>query len=266
MNMKAVKALLLMFLSLPFFQMSAKTAVPVETSGSGIRNGFSITGSYLPVRFPSYDYDTKEWGSTTVNGYGAGIDYNLSVPILSSRWELKTGLGCTYSRIDESGNKEMLEFGFYAPGESVSTISGGYPQPFSYKAYYETKREYIYLYLPVEIGYQLYTKGNFSIIPFLGFQGKYNIGFTENGYVESATWRDHYFELFDKSSVDSDAERFIIQMKAGVEFKYDKLFLSLSFTRDMDRMYRDALIKSSYRGYWGPYTFNCWQLGFGMNF
>ena len=262
MNMKDVKVLILMFVSLLFFQMSAKTAEPVDKSGFVIRNGFSVTGSYLPARYPSYDFEKIEWGSTTVNGFGAGIEYNLSVPLLHSRWELKTGLGCTYSRIDESGNKEILESGLYDPGQ----ISGGYPQPFNYNAGFETRREYVYVYLPVEIGYKLYTKGNFSVIPFLGLQGKYNIGFTEKGYVESSTWRDHYFELFDESSVNSDAERFMLQMKAGVEFGYDKLFLSLSFTRDMDRMYSDALIKSCNRAYWGPYTFNCWQLGFGINF
>jgi hypothetical protein len=238
----------------------------VSVSAQKVTSGFSVSSTYLPARFPFWDYKAAEWISTNVNGFGVGVEYNLSVPLLQSDWEFRTGIGCTYSRIDDSGNKEVLEFSFYAPGQSTSTISGSLPDPFKINTYCETNREYYYAYIPVEIGYRFFSGERYSIIPFLGVQGKYNIGFTEKGYHESATWSDYYFDLFDESAVKSEAERFILGVKAGVEIDYDKLFLSFSYTRDMKRMYRDALLNSTYRGYWGPYTFNCWQLGIGMNF
>lgn len=240
--------------------------VTVPMTSKKVTSGLSVTGSYLPARFPLWDYDAADWKSKIVNGFGAGLEYNLSVLLYQSNWVFRTGVGCTYCRIDESGNQTVYEYRFFAPGQSTSTISGSLPLPLSFNAYCKTQREYIYAYLPIEIGYKLNSKGDISVIPLLGLQGKYNIGFTEKGYHESATWRDYYFKLFDESAVESEAERFILGVKAGVEIDYDKLFLSISYTRDMKRMYREALLYSRSRGYWGPYTFNCWQLGIGMNF
>lgn len=264
--MRITSCLLLLSFSLLSVPIEAKQGETADNSKSGIRNGFSVTTSYLPTRYPLWDFDAAKWTSTTVNGFGAGLEYNLSVPLSQSNWVFRTGVGCTYSRIDETGDKTLYEYSFFAPGQSTTTISGSLPLPLSFNAYCKTQREYIYAYLPIEIGYKLNSKGDISVIPFLGLQGKYNIGFTERGYVESATWKDHYFELFDESSVESNAERFMFQIKAGFKVEYDKLFCTLSFTRDKARMFKDALVKSTNNAYWGPYSFNCWQLGFGINF
>lgn len=227
----------------------------VPMSAKKVTSGVSVTTSYLPTRYPLWDYDAAKWTSTTVNGFGAGLEYNLSVPLSQSNWVFRTGVGCTYSRIDEARDKTMYE---YRPGQSATTIS--------INTYCETLREYIYAYLPVEMGYKFYSKGDISVIPFLGLQGKYNIAFTQKGYVESVTWKDHYFELFDENNVKRGAERFLLQWRAGLEVEYKNLSLSLSYTRDDKRMFKEAYILSRDRSYWGPYSFNCWQLGIGMNF
>lgn len=251
--MRIKKCLLVFFLCLVTVPMTSKK----------VTSGLSVTGSYLPARFPLWDFDAAKWTSTTVNGFGAGLEYNLSVPLSQSNWVFRTGVGCIYSRIDEAGNKEL--FYFPDPGKSTSK-SSLYPDPLIFNTYSETNREYYYAYIPVQIGYRFFSDGKYSVVPFLGLQGKYNIGFTQKGYHESSTWRDYYFDLFDESAVRKGAERFILGVKAGVEINYDKLFLSLCYTRDMKRMYREAYLISTDIAYLGPYTFNCWQLGFGINF
>lgn len=237
--------------------------VPIEAK---ISNGFSVTSSYLPTRFPRYDYVEREWGIATVSGFGLGVDYKLSYAFPSSRFEIRSGLGYTFSRIDEIGNQKMFTGRFDAPGQPTNQITSNLPDPFSLDTYCEFLREYSYAYIPLTVGYGLYSKGNFSIKPYLGLRGKYNIRYTEKEYVESATWFDHYFELFNESSVKSEAKRFIVQYEAGVEVEHKNLFLSLGFVRDHERMFRDAMNEREYRSFWGPYSFNCWQLGLGINF
>lgn len=243
------KYLLVFFLCLASVSLSAR-----------VTSDFSFTTSYLPTRFPLWDYYAAEWKSTTVNGYGVGLEYNLTVPLLQSRWVFRTGIGCTYSRIDVSVDK--TEFYFNAPFNSTNIIRS----LIIANTICETQREYIYAYFPIGIGYKLYSKGKTSVIPFVGLQGKYNIAFTERGCVQSFTWRDHYFELFDENNVKSEAERFIVQLSVGMAVKYKNLSLSLSYARDEKRMYKEAYILSCNRAYWGPYSFNCLQLGVGINF
>lgn len=248
---------------LPVFFLCLMT---VSMSAKKVTSGFSVTCSYLPARYPLWDYDVAEWKSKTVNGFGAGLEYSLSVPLSQSNWVFGTGVGCTYSRIDESGNQKLTVGRFLVPGQPGYLIESKLPVPFSFNAYRETQREYSYLYIPLTLGYRLYSKGNLGIMPYLGLRGKYNISYTEKDHVESATWLDHYFELFNESSVTSEAKRFIMQYEAGVKVEHKNLFLSLGFVRDGKRMFRTAFNEREYRSFWGPYSFNCWQLGMGINF
>ena len=105
--------------------------------------------------------------------------------------------------------------------------------------------------IPVSVMYAFaIPNSSVQIMPYAGIDLRFNIT-----AKEKMEW-----------NFTSEAERFFLGVKAGVEIDYDKLFLSISYTRDMKRMYREALLYSRSRGYWGPYTFNCWQLGIGMNF
>lgn len=243
--------------------IEAKKTEASHKTGLGISNCFAVTSSYLPTRFPRFNYDTGKYGVVTVNGFGLGVDYNLTVPTPLLGWSFRTGLGYTFSRIDESKKERIVDY-------SISSVGTDISSPLSIDAFHETQREYSYVYIPVAIGYQLFSRGTFSINTFLGMRGKFNIGYIEKESVESATWLDHYFVLFDKSSVKSEATRFIIQGEAGVELEYNKLFLSLCFLKDTDRMYKKAYIEKERKhyevSYQGPYTFNCWQLGLGIKF
>ena len=263
--MRFASCLLILSFTLISAPIEAKQAETADNAKPGIRNGFSVTTSYLPTRFPKYDYDVREWGSATVSGFGIGVDYKLSYTIPQSRFEIGSGLGYTFSRIDEVGNQELVTGRFVDPSqpEPVGTI---FLDPFRLNAYRELLREYSYLYIPFRLGYQLYSKGDVSIIPYLGLRGKYNLRYVEKDYVESATWFDHYFELFNESSVQSEAKKFIMQYEAGVEVGYKNLFLSVGFVRDDERMFRTAFNERDFRSFWGPYSFNCWQLGLGINF
>ena len=264
--MRIRSCLLLLSFSLLSVPIEAKQGGTVDDSEWGIRNGFSVTTSYLPTRYPRYDYDAREWGIETVSGMGLGVCYNLSYTFPSSWHVISTGLGYTFCRIDQVGNQKVVTGKFIAPGQPVNPISGKWPDPFSLYCYRETLREYSYVYIPFRYGFRLCSKGNFSFVPYWGLRGKYSIGYTEKDKVESATWFDHYFELFDYSSVESEAERFMIEFEAGVDVEYKNLFLSLGFVRDAERMFRTATDKNSRRSFWGPYAFNCWQLGLGINF
>lgn len=245
MILRIKNCLLVFFLCLMTISLSAKK----------VTSGLSVTGTYLPTRYSLWDNNVGDWKPTTVNGFGAGLEYNLSVSLPQPGWVFRTGMGCTYSRINEAGNKTMYD---YRPENTVTTIA--------IETYCETLREYVYAYLPIEIGYKLISKGDISVIPFIGLQGKYNIGFTQKGYVESATWYDHYFELFDEYNVESDAERFLLQLRTGLEVEYNNLFLSLSYIRDTERLFCSAYLPRTYKSYFGPFSFNCWQLGLGINF
>ena len=92
---------------LPVFFLCLMT---VPMSAKRVTSGFSVTCSYLPTRYPLWDYDAAKWTSTTVNGFGAGLEYNLSVPLSQSNWVFGTGVGCTYSRIDEAGDKTVYDY------------------------------------------------------------------------------------------------------------------------------------------------------------
>lgn len=237
----------------------------VPMSAKWVTSGVSVTTSYLPTRYPRYDYDVKKWGIATVSGFGLGVQYDLYYTIPESRFEIGTGLGYTFSRIDEVGNQELVTGRFNDPNQP-EPVGYQLPDPFRLNTYRELLREYSYLYIPFRLGYRLYSKGDVSIIPYLGLRGKYNIRYVEKDHVESATWFDHYFELFNESSVQSEAKRFIVQYEAGVEVGYKNLFLSLGFVRDDERMFRTAFNERDFRSFWGPYSFNCWQLGLGVNF
>ena len=264
--MRFASCLLILSFTLISAPIEAKQAETADNAKPGIRNGFSVTTSYLPTRFPKYDYDVREWGSATVSGFGLGVEYKLSYTIPSSRLEYSVGLGYTFSRIDETGNKTVITGRFKAPGRPRTVVGGKLPDPFSLNTYCETLREYSYAYIPLTLGYRLCSKGNLSIIPYLGLRGKYCISYKVRNHVESATWFDYYFELFNESSVTSEAKRFLMQCEAGVKVEQKNLFLSLGFVRDEDRMFCTAFNELEYRAFLGPFSFNCWQLGLGINF
>ena len=263
--MRFASCLLILSFTLISAPIEAKQAETADNAKPGIRNGFSVTTSYLPTRYPRYDYEAGEWGIATVSGFGLGVEYKLSYTFPQSRFEISTGLGYTFSRINEIGNQRVFTGRFKDPSQP-EPVGTKFPDPFRLNAYREILREYSYVYIPFRLGYQLYSKGDVSIIPYLGLRGKYNLRYVEKDYVESATWFDHYFELFNESSVQSEAKKFIMQYEAGVEVGYKNLLLSVGFVRDDERMFRTAFNERDFRSFWGPYSFNCWQLGLGINF
>ena len=204
-------------------------------SGCGVTNCLSVSWSYLPTRYPRFDYDAGFY-SATVNGQGLGIDYRIEIPLFDSFFELRTGLGCTYSRIDESGYDSYNVNVAYGRVDLI-------PQVYV-NANWKTERSYCYAFLPIELAYRFEIDNSLYIVPFMGLQAKYNISYTENHSVESVTWYDYFFELFG----------------------FGKMFMAVSYSRDIARMFGKAYVKSRDMAVWGPYTLNCWQLGVGVNF
>ena len=213
-----------------------------ESSYSVFRNGLSVTYEYLPARYP-YPYNN----STTVNGQGLGLDYKLSIPMSFENLEFMTGLGFSYIRIDDSGE---YHFALYS-----------YDQAWIYiQAECSIERSYCYAYLPVGFGYKIAINDIFHITPFVGMRAKYNISYIEKHTVESASFFDLYYDLFDEQIKTEDSKRFIFQAESGLEIGFRNLFVSFSYSRDMSRFFRIASYKN------GPYTFNCWQAGIGVYF
>ena len=233
-----------------------------QSPGFGITNSLSVTWSYLPTRYPSFDYDIGYYTSS-VDGQGLGMDYRILFPLSNSGFGLRTGLGLTYSRIDESGDDSYNVNVAYGRVDLIP--------PVYVDANWKAQISYCYAYLPIELVYRFEINNALYILPFVGLQAKYNYSFIERYSVESISWYDLFFELFDESVVDhdkSDIKKFIPQAKAGLEIGFKKMFMSFSYSRDMDRMFDEARITTTNRtvGVWGPYTFNCWQLGVGVNF
>lgn len=229
-------------------------------SGCGVTNCLSVSWSYLPTRYPRFDYDAGFY-SATVNGQGLGIDYRIKIPLFDSFFELRTGLGCTYSRIDESGYDSYNVNVAYGRVDLIP--------PVYVNANWKTERSYCYAFLPIELAYRFEIDNSLYIVPFMGLQAKYNISYTENHSVESVTWYDYFFELFDDSAIDrdkSESKKCIPQAKAGLEIGFGKMFMAVSYSRDIARMFGKAYVKSRDMAVWGPYTLNCWQLGVGVNF
>ena len=72
--MRFASCLLILSFTLISAPIEAKQAETADNAKPGIRNGFSVTTSYLPTRFPRYDYDVREWGIASVRGFGIGVD------------------------------------------------------------------------------------------------------------------------------------------------------------------------------------------------
>ena len=245
----------------PFFLSSVLVAIamlfaPVNASPQSValRHGLSVTYEYLPARYPYYHYDTMEYNSTTVNGQGLGLDYSFSIPMPLDNFEFRTGLGFSYIRIDDSGVKDL----FYFYSEYNKSL-------IEFLADYSIERSYCYAYLPVGLGYKIAIKEKIHITPFVGLRAKYNISYTEKQAVESASFYDLYYDLFDEQQVKAeDAKRFIFQAESGLELGFRKTFVSFSYSRDMSRFFKRVTFMN--KGVNGPYTFNCWQAGIGVYF
>jgi hypothetical protein len=223
------------------------------------RNGVQVSFSYLPVGYPKYDSNNMSYYSAVVNGLGGGVDYRLTVPLLSSSFVLKTGLGFTYSRIDESGNSD-----FYIR-ESMTGGSGA--QEIVVNADYEAQRSYSYACLPVNLGYDLKIGNESYLTPYGGLQIKYNISYVEKYSAQHVTMYDRYFELFDDDAIkESDAKRFIFQYDLGVEMGFRNMFMTVCYSKDLSRLFSVASFSRRNIGVWGPYELGCWQIGVGVNF
>ena len=65
--------------------------------------------------------------------------------------------------------------------------------------------------------------------PFVGLSFKYNISYVEKRTVESMTYNDRYFELFDENVIDkgkTNPQRCILQAESGLEVEYRKMFMT----------------------------------------
>lgn len=248
--MKLLRFLLLPAVILFFVPLHAKT-------DNGIKQGVSATCSYLPVRYLYFDPNIGYY-NTLINGVGLGVDYRLDIPLFNSNFELRAGLGLNYSRTDESDINEYNINGPY-----------GATQPIYVNCRYITQRGYCFAYFPFGLDYRFRLSSNIYVAPFIGLQAKYNISYKEKYCVESVSWIDSYYDLFDYSVIDkkeSDPKRMILQAQSGLEIEFKRMFMTMSYSRDSERLFSIAKFKNRNLGIRGPYTFNYWQLGIGFNF
>ena len=253
--MKRFRALMLFLLAFLLFPIHARSQNLNEESDSPfkkIRNSLSINWAYLPVRFPKYD--------ATTNGQGFGVDYRF-VYAPDRHVVYKLGIGLTYSRIDESGNSNVRVSDSYIVISDNNTVT--------VNADYQTRRSYCYLSVPAIFGFRFVVNRSIYMTPFVGLSFKYNISYVEKRTVESMTYNDRYFELFDENVIDKDKtnpQRCILQAESGFEVEYRKMFMTMSYSRDFERMFSEAMFKSRNIGVNGPYTFSCWKVGVGVYF
>ena len=72
--------------------------------------------------------------------------------------------------------------------------------------------EYMYLSVPVNVGYKLLDKKGFTVTPYFGVAMKFNLRFVEKNQIDSNSWLDSYINVFDSNLYESDAKRILTNM------------------------------------------------------
>ena len=266
--MKRVLLLVLSFMLIPMTAFSQGDSR--DGTSAGITHGVSVSYMSLPFEFVRYQwYNTSRAITEELDANGFGINYELSVPVFRTRIQLMSGLGFSYFLCKEDYDKDVIIASAtdrFFPNE-IFTIAE--EENYDIATYRQRAIEYMYLSVPVNIGYRVVDRKGFTVVPYLGIIMKYNFSYIEKKGYDSYSYMDLYMNVFDEGYLKNDAARFMFQYDFGLELGYRNLYATVGYTRDLSRLFNEVVFRPDSKrasGYTGPETMYNWQVGFGFRF
>ena len=254
----------ILIMALGILAVSLSAFPQTEGDHNRIIHGFSA--SYLSLPFERYSSSiSMEKELKTYQGNGWGINYDLSIPLFCPRIRLMTGMGFSHVLYMNDTNVP-----YYFKASDMGFTSDFYSNEYD-DTYNLIQRciEYMYLSVPVNIGYRLIDNKGLSVTPYLGITMKYNLSFVEKIQNESNSWLDGYINVFDDSLYKSDAKRFLFQYDLGVELGYRHIYGFVRYEKDFSQLYNELLYSYEYFLLFGLTEFekmHDWRFGVGFRF
>ena len=270
--MKRVLLLVLSFVLIPMTAFSQGDSR--DGTSAGITHGVSVSYMSLPFEFDYHHYYPSYEYVKVMDAKGYGVNYDLMVPLFQSRVQLKTGLGFSHF-LYRDDHEELMSITtmIVISREEYDRIKTLVPADnfMEVDNCIEKQRavEYMYLSVPVNIGYRVVDRKGFTVVPFLGITMKYNLSFIEKFSSDSYSYGDLYMDVFDGNFKENDASRFMLQYDLGLELGYRHVYATVSYMKDLSRLYEKVTFVPNYyrlTGYYGPKVMHNWQVGFGFRF
>ena len=243
-------------------------AVPLsafpQTEGDHNRIIHGFSASYLSLPFERYSSSiSMEKELKTYQGNGWGINYDISIPVFSPRVRLMTGIGFSHVLYNNDSDDPSV----------ISVITKYYNSSFeSLEDDYILKKhsiEYMYLSVPVNVGYKLLDKKGFTVTPYFGVAMKFNLRFVEKNQIDSNSWLDSYINVFDSNLYESDAKRILFQYDVGLEIGYRHFYGLVRYEHDFYSLFNDVKWGKDYKilcSRHGFETIHDWRFGLGYRF
>lgn len=239
-------------------------------NSAGITHGASVSYMSLPLDFVRYKwYNTSRAITEELDAKGFGIKYELSVPLFRTRMQIMTGLGFSYFLCKEDYDKDLILAGTtdrFFPNE-IFTVAE--EENYDIATYRQHAIEYMYLSVPINIGYKILDKKGFIVVPYMGITMKYNLSYIEKIEYDTFSYNDLYMNVFDKGYVKNDAARFMFKYDFGLELGYRHLYATVDYAKDLSRLFDEVVFKPDSKresNYTGPKTMHNWQVGVGYRF
>lgn len=255
-----MRKLLIIALGILAVPLSAYPQKQIDDDHSnGITNGVSV--SYLSLPFERYEsLMDKQFRH---QGKGWGINYDISIPVFSPRVRLMTGIGFSHVLYNNDSDDPSV----------ISVITKYYNSSFeSLEDDYILKKhgiEYMYLSVPVNVGYKLLDKKGFTVTPYFGVAMKFNLRFVEKNQIDSNSWLDSYINVFDSNLYESDAKRILFQYDVGLEIGYRHFYGLVRYEHDFYSLFNDVKWGKDYKilcSRHGFETIHDWRFGLGYRF
>ena len=237
------KALLLM-LGVIAFPFQAFSQTSQEHDFGDLKFSHGVSASLVSIKLDEYDDALR----------GASLNYDLSVPLFSSRFQLMTGIGCSLAKYKQGMRKKI----------SIQVLN---ETDFCEQRLVEI--QYVYLNVPVNIGFKLVDEPDLYIIPFVGVSAKYNMAYDVKNQYDSNTYQNAIIRIYGGETEEDDANRFTLQYNIGAEVGFRHFYGTFSYLKDSSKLFDRATIAPDlfYREWINcPGAFSCWKVGIGFKF
>ena len=211
-----------------------------DTDRISITNSLSVSYSYLPIEYPSNTYEAD----------GVGLNYELSVSPMNSRFLFMTGAGISYYLHKKDYDKRI---------PLLTT---------DYYTYTHHAIEYVYLSFPIKLGFKLVDKGDFTLVPYFGLSFKYNLSYIQKYSFDSNTYSNTFIDIYNDDLYECDARRTILQYDMGLELGYKHFYATVNYKEDDESLYSTLMYRYvlSVKGLYAPEKFHMWSIGAGFRF
>lgn len=235
---------LLLMLGIITFPFQAFSQTSQEHNFGDLKFSHGVSASIVSIDFNDYDDKIR----------GASLNYDLSLPLFNSRFQLMTGIGCGYGRYSQELRKKIS---FQAADKT----------DFCEQRLLEF--QYVYMNVPVNIGFKLVDEPDLYIIPFAGVSVKYNMVYDIKNQYDANSYQNVIFRIYNNETEEDDAKRFMLQYNIGAEVGYKRFYATVNYLKDDSKLFERATITHDpFFQQWieCPRAFNCWKIGVGFKF